>query len=95
MVITSNSYFLVLTDILELIVVCKSSMKIKFTMILAIPYDSKVMKMVLCPKEKLLGLLLFDQNIYIFNIHTQDQYQLIRPSPYFKYTTLCFLDLKN
>jgi len=50
MVLTSNSFFLVLTDILELIVVDKTSMKIKFTIVLAIPYDSKVMRMVLCPK---------------------------------------------
>ena len=95
MVVTSPTYFLVLTDILELIVVDKSSLKIKFTMILAIPYDSRVMKMTLCPKEKLLGLLLFDQSIFIFNIHTQDQYQIIKPTPYFKYTSFCFLDLKN
>jgi hypothetical protein len=40
-------------------------------------------------------LLLFNQSIYIFNIHTQDQYQLIKPTPYHKYTTIAFLDLKN
>jgi hypothetical protein len=49
-VIASESYFLVLTDILELIVVDKATLKIKFTLILAIPHDSKVMKMVLGPK---------------------------------------------
>lgn len=48
-VLASDSYFLILTDILELIVVEKKSLKIKFTMILAIAYDSKVMKMALSP----------------------------------------------
>ena len=70
-------------------------MKIVFTLILAIPYDSRVMKMVICPKEKLLALLLFDQNIYVFNIHTQDQYQLIKPTPFYKFISITFLDLKN
>lgn len=95
LVITSESYFLVLTDILELIVVDRATLKIKFTAILAIPHDSKVMKMALGPKEKLLSLLLFNQNIYVFNIHTQDIYQLIKPTPFHKYTALTFLDLKN
>ena len=95
MVIYSENYFLVLTEILELIVVDKKSLKIKFTMILDIPHDSKVMKMAISMNEKLLALLLFNQNIYIFNIFTQDQYQCIKPSPFIKYTTLCFLDTKN
>lgn len=94
-VLTSETYFLVLTDILELIVIEKATLKIKFTIIMAIPHDSKVMKMVLGPNEKLLALLLFNQNIYVFNIHTQDQYQLIKPTPFHKYTALTFLDLKN
>jgi hypothetical protein len=84
-----------LTEILELIVVDKKTLKIKFTMILDIPHDSKVMKMAISMNEKLLSLLLFNQNIYIFNIHTQDLYQYIKPSPFLKYTTLCFLDAKN
>lgn len=50
----------------------KKSLKIKFTLILGIPHDSKVMKMALSSNEKLLALLLFNQNIFIFNIHTQD-----------------------
>jgi hypothetical protein len=49
LVITSETYFLVLTDILELIVVERQSLKIKFTMILPIAHDSKVMKMALGP----------------------------------------------
>ena len=64
-------------------------------MILAIPYDSKVMKMALSPNEKLLALLLFNQNISIYNIHTQEHYQTIKPTPFLKYTCLTFLDLKN
>ena len=95
LVISSESYFLVLTDILELIVLEKSSMKIKFTMILNIPHDGKVMWMTLGPKEKLLALLMFNQKIFIFNLHTQDQYQLIKPTPLHKFTAITFLDLKN
>lgn len=45
MVIACENYFLVLTEILELIVVDKKSLKIKFTMILDVPHDSKVMRM--------------------------------------------------
>lgn len=95
MILTSKNYFLVLTDILELVVVEKKNLKIKFTMIMAIPHDSKVVKMALSPNEKLLALLLFNQHIVIFNIHTQEQYQNIKPSPFLKYTALSFLDLKN
>lgn len=86
---------MMLTEILELVVLEKKSLKIKFTMILGIPHDSKVIKMALSPNEKLIALLLFNQHIVVFNIHTQDQYQNIKPSPYLKYTTLTFLDLKN
>lgn len=95
LVICSDSYFLALTEILELIVIDKKNIKIKFTMILSVPHDSKVMKMALSPNEKLIALLLFNQHIYVFNIHTQDQYQTIKPSPYLKYTSIAFLDLKN
>lgn len=94
-VLESETYFLVLTEILELIILEKRNLKIKFTMILAIPHDSKVMKMALSPNEKLLAVLLFNQQIIIFNVHTQDLYQSIKPSPFLKYTTLTFLDLKN
>jgi hypothetical protein len=95
LVISSENYFLLLTEILELVVVEKGSLKIKFTMVLGIPHDSKVMRMALSGSEKLLALLLFNQSISIFNIHTQEQYQLIRPSPYLKYTSLAFLDAHN
>lgn len=64
-------------------------------MILDIGHDSKVMKMSISSNQKLLALLLFNHNICIFNIHTQDLYQTIKPSPYLKFTTLCFLDPKN
>lgn len=73
----------------------KKSLRIKFTMILDVPHDSKVMRMAISMNEKLLALLLFNQNIYIFNIHTQDLYQNLRPAPFLKYTSLCFLDAKN
>lgn len=76
-------------------VVDKKTLKIKFTMILGIPHDSKVMKMSFSMNEKLLALLLFNQNVYIFNIYTQDLYQHLKPSPFLKYTTICFLDNKN
>jgi hypothetical protein len=64
-------------------------------MILGIPHDSKVMRMALSCNEKLLALLLFNQSIFIFNIHTQDEYQHIKPSPFLRYTSLVFLDPKN
>lgn len=64
-------------------------------MILDVPHDSKVMKMAASMNEKLLALLLFNQSIYVFNIHTQDLYQHIKPSPFLKYTSLTFLDTKN
>lgn len=95
MVLCSSNYFLVLTDILELIVVDKTTLKIRFTMILSIPHDSKVMKMTLSPNQKLIAILLLNQHVHIFNIHTQEQYQHIKPEPYLKYTSLVFLDKKN
>lgn len=73
----------------------KKSLRIKFTMIIDVPHDSKVMRMAISMNEKLLALLLFNQNIYIFNIHTQDLYQTLRPAPFLKYISLCFLDAKN
>ena len=73
----------------------KRTLKIKFTIILDVPHDSKIMRMAISMNEKLLALLLFNQNIYLFNIHTHDLYQTLRPAPFLKYTSLAFLDNKN
>jgi len=70
-------------------------MNIKFSFIFSIPHDSKIMKMTLSPNEKLIAILLLNQNIYIFNIYTQDQYAHIKPSNSHKFVTLAFLDEKN
>lgn len=47
MIITSESFFIMITDILEVVIIERESLKVKLTLILDIPYDSKVMKMVL------------------------------------------------
>ena len=60
-----------------------------------IPFDSKVMKMILSPDEKLLAILLFNQVIQVFNVYTQDLFMTVKPTAFQKYTTITFLDRKN
>lgn len=67
----------------------------KFTIILDIPYDEKVMRMSLSPNEKLLAILLFSQHIYVFNIYTQELIVDLTPADRQKYTTIIFMDSKN
>ena len=53
------------------------------------------MKMIFSPDEKMLGILLFNQYIYVFNVYTQQLLLNIKPNGFQKYTTISFLDKKN
>jgi hypothetical protein len=53
------------------------------------------MKMMISPDEKLLGILLFNQNIHVFNVFTQEELMFIKSGGERKYTTLAFLDKRN
>ena len=53
------------------------------------------MKMALSPDEKLLAILLYNQQIFIFNIYTQELLMEFASTAALKYTCLQFLDQKN
>lgn len=67
-------------------------MKVKFTFILNVPYDSKVMKIALSSTEKLIGVLLFNQSIYVYNIYTQELCLYLKPTQTEKFVSITFLD---
>ena len=71
LVVRSNSFIAVLTEIQEVIFFSTETLEVKFTIILDIPHDEKVMKMALSPDEKLLSILLYNEKIFVFNIYTQ------------------------
>ena len=62
---------------------------------LNVPYDSKILKMALSHDEKLLALLLFNQDIYVFNLFTQSLFLKIEANKKYPFSTLTFLDPKN
>lgn len=70
-------------------------MQVKFTIILDIPHDEKVMKISVSKDEKLLGILLFTQTIYVYNVFTQELVMHLKSTPYKKFTSISFLDKKN
>ncbi len=70
-------------------------MKVKFTFILNVPYDSKVMKIAISSTQKLIGVLLFNQSIYVYNIYTQELCHYLKPTSTEKFVSITFLDPKN